>query len=205
MHKGLRQDNLSWSVLTQIEEGPMDANSVAAVFGKLDFEIFVLTAAHQDRCSGQIVCWVVPATIVPQVPRLLVGIGRTTFTRELIEKSQRFALNLLGKDQWPLVTHFGFRSGRDVDKFATLPFERGVTGSPILSGTVGYLECEVRDVLDAGAHLFYLADVIEGKIVADRTPLCLHHLPDVLPQEDFATMRRLLERDAQCNLGLLKK
>ncbi|HWQ70410.1 MAG TPA: flavin reductase family protein [Patescibacteria group bacterium] len=183
----------------------MDKNNIAAVLGKLDFEIFVLTAAHQDRRSGQIVCWVVPATIVPQLPRILVGVGRTTFTRELIEKSQRFALNLLGKDQWPLVTHFGFRSGREMDKFVTLPFERGVTGSPILSGTVGYLECRVRTVFDAGtgAHLFYLADVVEGKIVADRSPLCLHHLPDVLPPEDFATMQRLLEYDAQCNLGLL--
>ncbi|MGB4780586.1 flavin reductase family protein [Candidatus Methylomirabilis sp.] len=183
----------------------MDEHSVAAVLGKLDYEIFVLTAAHQDRSSGQIVCWVVPATIVPRVPRLLVGVGRTTFTRELIEVSRRFALNLLGKDQWPLVAHFGFRSGRDMNKFATVPFERGVTGSPILPGTVGYLECEVRTVLDAGAHLFYLADVIEGKVVADRSPLCLHHLPEVLPPDDFATMRRLLEQDAQCNLPLLKK
>lgn len=183
----------------------MDEHSIAAVLGKLDYEIFVLTAAHQDRCNGQIVCWVVPATIVPQVPRILVGVGRMTFTRELIEMSRRFVLNLLGKDQWPLIAHFGFRSGREIDKFATLPFERGVTGSPILRGTVGYLECEVRTVLDAGAHLFYLADVIEGKIVADRSPLCLHHLPEVLPPGDFATMRRLLEQDAQCNLALLEK
>ena len=181
----------------------MDENSVAAVFGKLDFAIFVLTAAHQDRCSGQIVCWVVPVTIVPQVPRVLVGVGRMTFTRELIEVSRRFALNLLGKDQWPWVAHFGFRSGREMDKFATVPSERGVTGSPILSGTVGYLECEVRTVLDTGAHLFYLADVVEGKVVADRSPLCLHHLPDVLPPEDFATMQQLLEQDIQCNLPLL--
>ncbi|MBZ0170186.1 High molecular weight rubredoxin [Candidatus Methylomirabilis lanthanidiphila] len=184
----------------------MEVNNVAAVLGKLDYEIFVLTAAHQDRRSGQIVCWVMPATIVPQIPRILVGIGRTTFTRELIEISQRFALNLLGKDQWPLVTHFGFRSGREMDKFATLPFERGVTGSPILSGTVGYLECQVRTVLDAGAgaHLFYLADVIEGKIMTDRSPLCLHHLPELLPPEDLAAMRRLLEQDAQCNLALFQ-
>lgn len=181
----------------------MDENNIVAVLGKLDFEIFVLTAAHQDRSSGQIVCWVVPATIVPQVPRILVGIGRTTFTRELIELSRRFALNLLGRDQWPLVAHFGFRSGREIDKFATFPFEHGTTGSPILRGTVGYLECEVRTVFDAGSHLFYLADVIEGKVMTDRSPLCLHHLPEVLPPEDLATMRQLLEHDAQCNLRLL--
>lgn|SRR5574337_108261 len=185
----------------------MDESHVAAVLTKLDYEIFVLTAAHQDRRSGQIVCWVVPATIVPQMPRMLVGVGRTTFTHELIETSRNFALNLLGKDQWPLVVHFGFRSGRETDKFATLAYTRGVTGSPILSGTVGYLECHVRTVFDSGpgGHLFYLADVAAGKIVADRAPLCLHHLPDLLPPDDLATMRRLLQHDAQCNLALLSK
>lgn len=185
----------------------MDANTVTTVLGKLDFEIFVLTAAHQNRRSGQIVCWVVPATIVPQLPRILVGLGRMSFTRELIEMSQGFALNLLGKDQWPWVAHFGFRSGREIDKFAALPHERGVTGSPILSGTVGYLECRVRSVFDAGAgaHLFYLADVIEGRIVSDQSPLCLHDLPELLPPQDLATMQRLLEYDAQCNLALFSK
>ncbi len=181
----------------------MDPTGIAAVLGKLDDEVFVLTATYGDRRSGQIVSWVMPATIVPQIPRLLVGVGRLTFTRELLEGSRKFALNLLGQDQWRWVPHFGFRSGRDVDKFATVPFERGVTGSPLLPGTVGYLECEVRSVLDAGSHLFYLADVLGGKLVSDRDPLRLHQLPTVLPPEDLATMRRLLEQDIKRHRSLL--
>ena len=181
----------------------MDQSSIAAVLGKLDSEVFVLTAADGDRRNGQIVCWVLPATIVPQVPRVLVGVGRLTFTRELIEASRRFALNLLGQDQWRWVPHFGFRSGRDEDKFATIPFERGVTGSPLLAGIVGYLECEVRSALDAGPHFFYLADVLEGRLVADREPLHLRQLLKVLPPEDLATMSRLLEQDITRNLALL--
>ncbi len=182
----------------------MDQANIAAVFGKLDSEVFVLTAAHGDRRNGQIVCWVLPASIVPQVPRMVVGVGRQTYTRELIEGSRRFALNLLGQDQWRWVPHFGFRSGRDEDKFATIPFERGMTGSPLLPGIVGYLECMVRSTLDAGAHLFYLADVVEGRLVADREPLCFQQLLKVLPPEDLATMNRLLEQDIMRDLALLR-
>ena len=181
----------------------MDPASVTAVLGKLDSELYVLTSAAGDRRNGQIVAWVVPATIVPQVPRLVVGVGRTTYTRELIELSRKFALNLLGKDQWPWVRHFGFQSGRDVDKFSNVPFEPGITGSPLLAGTVGYLECEVRSALDAAAHFFYLADVVGGRLVADRDPLRLHQLPEVLPPEDLATMQRLLEQDIPQQLALL--
>ena len=182
----------------------MDQASIAAVLGKLDSEVVVLTAADGDRRNGQIVCWVQPATIVPQVPRVLVGIGRLTYTRELIEVSRRFALNLLGQDQWKWVPHFGFRSGREADKFATVPFERGMTGSPLLPGIVGYLECEVRSVLDGGAHLFYLADVLAGRLVADREPLRLSQLPALLPPEDLSTMIRLLEQDILRDLALLR-
>jgi flavin reductase (DIM6/NTAB) family NADH-FMN oxidoreductase RutF len=181
----------------------MDPGSIAAVLGKMDYEVFVLTAADGDRRNGQIVSWVMPATIVPQVPRLVVGVGRMTYTRELIEVSRRFALNLLGEDQWPWVSHFGFRSGRDVDKFATVPYKDGVTLSPLLPGVVGYLECQVRAVLDAGAHVFYLADVLEGKLVFEREPLRLHQLSKVLPPEEVATMRRLLEQDIPRHMALL--
>jgi ferric-chelate reductase [NAD(P)H] len=173
------------------------------VLGKLDSEVFVLTAADGDRRNGQIVSWVVPATIVPQVPRIIVGVGRLNLTRELIERSRTFALNLLGEDQWRWVPHFGFRSGREVDKFATVPFERGITGSPILPGVVGYLECLVKSDLDGGAHCFYLSDVLEGRLVADRESLRLSHLPGVLPPNDLATMQRLLERDIVRDRALL--
>jgi flavin reductase (DIM6/NTAB) family NADH-FMN oxidoreductase RutF len=90
-----------------------------------------------------------------------------------------------------------------VNKFATVPFERGLTGSPLLPGIVGYLECKVRSVLDGGAHLFYLADVLEGKVVSDLNPLRFHRLLELLPPEDVATMRQLLEQDILRDLALL--
>jgi flavin reductase (DIM6/NTAB) family NADH-FMN oxidoreductase RutF len=181
----------------------MDLASIGAVLGKLDSEVFVLTAADGDRRNGQIVAWVMPATIVPQVPRVLVGVGRMTYTRELLEASRKFALNLLGVDQWRWVPHFGFRSGRDVDKFSGVSFERGRTGSPLLPGIVGYLECQVRSALDGGAHLYYLADVLAGKLVSDQAPLRLHQLLEMLPPEDLATMGRLLEEDIRRDVGFL--
>jgi len=182
----------------------MDQAGIAAVLGRLDSEIFVLTAADGDRRNGQIVCWVVPATIVPQVPRIIVGVGRLNYTRELIEESRRFALNLLGRDQWRWVPHFGFRSGREVDKLASVPWERGHTGSPLLPGVVGYLECAVRSVLDAGAHFFYVADVLEGRLVAGGEPLRLAQLPGVLAPDDLATMQQLLDRDIARDLAFLR-
>jgi len=181
----------------------VDQGSIAAVLGKMDFEVFVLTAADGDRRNGQIVCWVVPATLVPQAPRLVVGVGKMTDTREVVEASRKFALNMLAEDQWPWVPHFGFRSGRDVDKFAMVPFERGMTGSPLLPGIAGYLECHVRLVLDAGPCRFYLADGMDGKLVSDRDPLRFHQLFEMLPPQHIETMTRRREQDIARDLSLL--
>ncbi|MEE8224376.1 MAG: flavin reductase family protein [candidate division NC10 bacterium] len=181
----------------------MDQGAIAALLGKIDQEVFVLTAADGDRRNGQIVVWVMPASIIPQFPGVVVGVGQMTYTCELIQASRKFALNMLGVDQWQWVPHFGFQSGRDTDKFSTIGFKRGITGSPLLPGTVGYVECEVRAVLDARAHFFYLADVLEGKLVSDREPLRFQQLLRLLPPEDLATMRRLLEEDRARDLSLL--
>ena len=112
----------------------MDATSIAAVLGKLNQEVFVLTAADRDRRSGQIATWVMPATIIPQVPRLLVGVGRLTYTRELIEASRRFALNLLGQDQWRWVpTSASSRDGM----WTSLPQSPSSVGSPAALSSPG--------------------------------------------------------------------
>lgn len=181
----------------------MDQDGIGAVLGKIEREIFVLTAADGDRHNGQVVVWVMPASIIPHVPRVVVGVGQMTYTCELIQASGKFALNMLGVDQWSWVPHFGFQSGRDTDKFSKIPFARGITGSPLLPGVVGYVECEVRSVLDARAHFFYLADIVEGKLVSDREPLHFEQLLKLLPSDDLATMRRLLEEDRARDLSLL--
>lgn len=180
----------------------MDQGAIAGVLGKIDQEVFVLTAADGERRNGQIVVWVMSASIIPQVPRVVVGVGRMTYTCELIQASRKFALNMLGVDQWQWVPHFGFQSGRDLDKFSTIPFDRGVTGSPLLPGIVGYVECEVRAALDARAHFFYLADVVDGKLVSDREPLRLQQLLKLLPPDDLATMGRLLKEDIARDISL---
>jgi flavin reductase (DIM6/NTAB) family NADH-FMN oxidoreductase RutF len=181
----------------------LDQGGIEAVLGKIDHEVFVLTAASGERRNGQIAVWVMPASIIPQLPRVVVGVGQMTYTCELIQASGKFALNMLGVDQWPWVPHFGFQSGRDTDKFAKIPFERGITGSPLLPGVVGYVECEVYAVLDAGAHFFYLADVVDGKLIADQDPLRFQQLLKLLPPGDLATMQRLLEQDRARDLSLL--
>jgi len=67
------------------------------------------------------------------------------------------------------IGRFGFKSGRDVDKFEGLQPIFGVTGAPIvLDNAVAYLEAEVVDSLSAGTHTLFLARLVNAEIVKEE-------------------------------------
>ena len=58
------------------------------------------------------------------------------------------------------------------DKFTQFEWQPSVTGSPILSGVLGYIDCELEAEHDAGDHTIAIGRVRDFQIVADdRTPL----------------------------------
>lgn len=82
-------------------------------------------------------------------PKVALVVDRSTLTRELIEASGRFTLNLPCRAQAQTTLDVGSVSGREVDKFArfglaTLPGSRGE--APLVAGCVGWLECRVIDM-----------------------------------------------------------
>ncbi|GAB6172637.1 hypothetical protein JCM15765_21150 [Paradesulfitobacterium aromaticivorans] len=56
-----------------------------------------------------------------------------------------------------LIGQFGFKSGREIDKFAGVSFRLGTTGVPILlEHSIGYLEAEVSKRLDVETHTVFI-------------------------------------------------
>src|SRR5438552_135293 len=106
----------------------MDATAASTLFAWLDQEVWLVTAQAADRRSGLIATFVNQASIVPDLPRVLVALSKQHFTWELVEASGAFALHLLAEEQIELVWRFGLESGRDTDKLAGLSVTTAVTG-----------------------------------------------------------------------------
>src|SRR5437588_10674311 len=128
----------------------MDTSAISAVFAQLDRELWLLTAAASGNRGGLVATFVSQASIVPEMPRVLVGMARQHRTWELIEASGAFALHLLGEEHLDWVIRFGLKSSRTVDKFDGLEHRPGPSGSPILRGAAGWLDCRVEAKLDTG-------------------------------------------------------
>ncbi len=140
----------------------MDTTAAATLFAWLDREIWLVTAQADTHRGGLIATFVNPASIVPDMPRMLVGLSRQHQTRELVEHSNAFALHLLGEQHLDWVWRFGLESGRGKDKLDGLRVRQMSTGSPVLEDAIGWLDCRVETRMETGDRTVYLAEVVQS-------------------------------------------
>jgi flavin reductase (DIM6/NTAB) family NADH-FMN oxidoreductase RutF len=103
-----------------------------------------------------------------------IGVEQTAVTHELIEAGRCFSLNLIDQEDRAIVRKF--TKPVDVDLTAKtlngFPFVEKVTGAPILSQAVAYIDCEVRERLTAGNHTFFVGEVVDsGFFKPEDTPV----------------------------------
>ncbi len=82
---------------------------------KLGYGLYVVSSKKGDRLNGQIANTVFQ--IASEPPTIAVSINKNNLTHEFIKESRMLAVSVLSQDT-PLsfIGHFGFKSGRDIDK-----------------------------------------------------------------------------------------
>ena len=141
------------------------------VFRDLSYGLYIVTSHDGERVNGQIVNTVIQVTSEP--PRVAVIVNKQNLTHEFIVKSQVFAACVLDESvDMRFLGPFGFRSGRDIDKFERPDYRLGVTGSPIvLENTLSALEARVIEQIDLGTHTVFIGDVVASEILRGGSPL----------------------------------
>jgi len=174
------------------------------LFAPFNREIWVLTAAAGSRRGGLVTTFVSQASIVPDLPRVVVGIAKQHHTWALIEASGAFALHLIGEKHLDWVWLFGLRSGRDVDKLEGLAVTKGATGSPLLSDALVWLDCRVEARLDTGDRTVYLAEVVGvGQLRLDP-PLTARRMIELAPPERKRELQEQMTRDIAVDAAAIR-
>ena len=177
-----------------------DIQSITDVFDAIDPPLWVVTAASRGLRGGLIATFVSKASIVPELPRVLVGLSVRHFTTELVEASGVFALHLLRHDQFEWVERFGLTSGRTLDKFVGCSLVDSFDGPPLLLEAPARLVCRVEGKLDTGDRSIYLAAVESGTIAASGPsvePLTMRRAAQHLSPETLQRLREQIHEDAK--------
>ena len=153
---------------------------------KLSYGLFVLTSAFEGKDGGCIINTGIQVTSEPN--RISIAVNKTNFTRELVEKSGRFNLSILSEAAgFDTFRHFGFQSGRDVDKFASYPdCRRSGNGLYyITAGTNAYISAAVEQTVDLGSHTLFIASVEDMEVLSqDPSATYAYYQSEIKPKPD---------------------
>ena len=182
----------------------MTAAAAAALFARTDREIWLVASQAGAHRGGLIATFVNAASIVPEMPRVLVGLAKHHHTHGLVEASGALVLHLLGERHVEWVYRFGLASGNALDKFAGLEVQQTAVSSPLLRDALGWLDCKVEAKLDTGDRTVYLAEVIDAATSGDEAPLTVSRMVELAPADRRAELRQLMQRDAALDAAAIR-
>ncbi len=144
------------------------------VFSKFSYGVEVLTTRVDGKDYGCIIN--TAGQVASADPKITISCIKKNNTCDMVGKAGKFNLSILTEDApYSLFQRFGFQSGRDVDKFADLPYEdrmqNGIRYIPEYTNAV--LSCEIIDVKDLETQVLYIANVVEAKVLS-KVPSCTY-------------------------------
>ena len=103
---------------------------------------------------------------------VLVCVDHSTRTHSHLHAKKRFGINVLGENQRAISEYYARpeRTHEHAEVEAGARFDRTRHGTPMLHGSLAYLECRLHSAEEAGDHTIFIADV-EDVIVRDGNPL----------------------------------
>lgn len=97
-------------------------------------------------------------------PLIAVAVMKKNYTNELLHKNTKFALSVMGVNaNMDIIKKFGMSSMRDIDKYATVSVSE-IEGVPVINESLGYMICEVVDMIENDTHTLFIGKLIEGDV-----------------------------------------
>ena len=145
------------------------------VFTKFSYGVEVLTTRVDGKDYG---CIINTAGQVAACDpkKVTISVIKKNHTCDMIMKSGKFNISILTEDApYSVFQHFGFQSGRNVDKFADADYDERMTNGiryfPRYTNAV--LSCEVIDMKDVDTQIVFIANVVEAKLLSN-VPSCTY-------------------------------
>jgi flavin reductase (DIM6/NTAB) family NADH-FMN oxidoreductase RutF len=131
------------------------------VLRQMPYGLHVLGVRGENgQMNACVVSWVMQCSFFP--PLLLVAIRKPSRSYDLISSGKAFTINLVNKEDEPLVRQMVKPSDMVGDKLYEVAFTERDTGAPVLERAYAYIECNVREIREPGDHALVIGDVVHA-------------------------------------------
>ena len=153
----------------EVDEAKMaEAEIDPKTFQKFSYGLFVLTAKADGKDNGCIINTGIQLTSQPN--RISIDVNKANHTHDMIKATGMFNISFLSESAvMDTFKHFGFQTGREVNKFdehIPVSYAHSANGlAYITTGTNAYMSGKVVDAYDYGTHTLFIADVTEAVVL----------------------------------------
>ena len=135
---------------------------------KLSCGLYLISSQYDGKSSGCIANTLQQVTSSPV--QLSITLNKNNYTEQLIEQSGTFNAVVLSQNvDMDVIRHFGFQSGKDIEKYETQDHKVDGCNIPyIQQHAVAYFTCKVVSKLDVGTHVIFVGEVVEMEVLNEE-------------------------------------
>ena len=138
-------------------------------FYAMSYGVYIVSAWDNGRPTG---CTANCAAQITSSPAtVMVSINKDNYTNMCIKDCGHFAISILAENSDPsIIGTFGFRSGKDFNKFEQVPYAVK-DALPVVTDSCAYIACRVVGTMDTSTHTVFLGEVIGADVLSDNPPM----------------------------------
>ena len=142
--------------------------------GRISGGLYIITATRGGISSAMLASWVSQASFSP--PGFTIAVAKDRAIEYLMQVGDHFVLNVLEEGKYQhLMKHFLKRFKPGADRFAGVDTQTANNGSPILTDSLAYLECEVVTRMECSDHWIVYSKVDNGRVSNPDALTAVHH------------------------------
>lgn len=141
----------------------MEAQIRKQVLRAFSYGVYILGLKRGDGFNASTVSWVSQVSFEP--PLVMVALRNESLTREMVEASRCFTINVVGEDQAAIAGAFFKPARLEDNRLNGYAFQAGAeTGAPVFTDVPAWLECKVVEMVTCGDHTMAIAEVVDAGV-----------------------------------------
>lgn len=135
---------------------------------KISYGLYIVSTGEGNTGNGFVSNAVFQVTSEP--PQFAVCCNKDNYSSDLIEKHKKLSITILDKDaSTTTIAKYGYKSGKNVNKFEGSEITNGETGVPIvLDDAIATMECKLVNTIEVGTHNIFIAELVNSEIISAK-------------------------------------
>ncbi|HOJ50641.1 MAG TPA: rubredoxin [Spirochaetota bacterium] len=134
----------------------------------LTYGMYIVSTEFEGKKNGQIAN--VTGQITNNPIKLFICLNNNNLTTELIKKRKAFSISILSEEaNMKLIGKFGFKSGKEIDKFQDTEYITTKDNIPIVKeSSLSYLVVDVETELNVGTHTVFIGSLRDANLFENK-------------------------------------